>query len=278
MRPSPPVSLALALFSATAAWPQAPGSVEKNNMELVGHNALQAGSAYQPLVHKQGDRWIAYVGHHGGKSTNPLTGNAEDNGTSIIDVTDPRQPKMIAHIPGEPGQGETGGAQMVRVCDGATLPKADKSKVYLLRPYGNAAHQIWDVSNPAKPVLLTTIVKGLKATHKSWWECDSGIAYLVSGLEGWRTRRMTQVFDLSDPARPRHIRDFGLAGQQPGAQGDVPTELHGPISTGPKGNRVYFGSGTIKSGSLQIVDREKLRSGALELTDGNAKYTRGGRI
>src|SRR5260221_570598 len=102
MRTFQPACLALALFSATAAWPQAPGTVEKNNMELVGYSDLQARSAYQPLVHKQGERWIAYVGHHGGKSINPLTGNAEDNGTSIIDVTDPRQPKMLAHIPGEP--------------------------------------------------------------------------------------------------------------------------------------------------------------------------------
>src|SRR6267143_6995911 len=82
---------------------------ESRNMELVGSHDLQARSAYQPLVHRQGNRWIAYIGHHGGKNVNPLTGANEDNGTSIIDVTDPRQPKMLAHIPGEPGQGETGG-------------------------------------------------------------------------------------------------------------------------------------------------------------------------
>jgi hypothetical protein len=271
------ISLALACLAAAHAFAQA-GGVEKSNMELVGFNDLQARSAYQPLVHRQGDRWIAYVGHHGGKSINPLTGAAEDNGTSILDVTDTRQPRMLFHVPGEPGQGETGGAQMVRVCNGDTLPKADKSKVYMLRVYGNAAHEIWDVTNPAKPALLTTIVKGLKGTHKNWWECDSGIAYLVSGLEGWRTRRMTQVFDLSDPARPRHIRDFGLAGQQPGSQGEAPTELHGPISTGPKGNRVYFGYGTNKSGVMQIVDREKLLNGPKEPTDANLNYPEVGRL
>src|SRR6201997_5951671 len=85
-------------------------------------------------------------------------------------------------------------------------------------------------------------------THKSWWECDTGIAYLVSGVEGWRVRRMTQVFDLSDPSKPVHIRDFGLIGKEPGSAGAVPTELHGPISTGPQGNRVYFGYGTNKGG------------------------------
>lgn len=266
--------LAAALLLALPAAAQ----VEKSNMELVGSHDLQARSAYQPLVHPQGNRWIAYIGHHGGKMRNPLTGADEDNGTSILDVTDPRAPRLLAHIPGEPGQGETGGAQMVRVCDGATLPKADKSKTYLLRPYGNAAHEIWDVTNPEKPALLTTVVKGLKGTHKNWWECDSGIAYLVSGLDGWRTRRMTQVFDLSDPAKPRHIRDFGLAGQQPGASGSAPTELHGPISTGPKGNRIYFGYGTNKAGVLQIVDREKLLNGPKEPTDANLNYPQVGRL
>src|SRR5437899_1054905 len=164
---------------------------------------------------------------------------------------------------------ESCGAQMVRVCDGSELPKGDKSKVYLLRTLGNAAHEIWDVTDPAKPALLTTIIKGLNGTHKNWWECDSGIAYLVSGIEGWRVRRMTQVYDLSDPLNPVFIRNFGLPGQQPGATGPTPADLHGPISTGPKGNRVYFGYGTNKNGVLQIVDRQKLLSGPREPTPQN---------
>ncbi|HEY2876252.1 MAG TPA: hypothetical protein VGJ56_30330, partial [Reyranella sp.] len=36
---------------------------EASNMKLVGWNDLQARSAYQPTIHKQGDRYIAYIGH-----------------------------------------------------------------------------------------------------------------------------------------------------------------------------------------------------------------------
>jgi hypothetical protein len=68
------------------------------------------------------------------------------------------------------------------------------------------------------------------------------------------------------------IRDFGLPGQEPGSTGPVPTEVHGPISTGPEGNRVYFGYGTDKGGFLQIVDREKLLNGAKEPTAENLRY------
>src|SRR5204863_2716229 len=159
-------------------------------------------SAYQPSIHRQNGRWIAYIGHHGGtdseaRPVNALSGKPEDNGTSIIDVTDPAHPKYLRHLPGEPGLYEQGGAQMVRLCDGATLPKADKSKTYMLRTFGNSAHEVWDVSDPAAPTLVSRI-DGIKGTHKNWWECDSGIAYLVSGAPGWRTHRMTRIYDLGD--------------------------------------------------------------------------------
>jgi hypothetical protein len=269
------IAIAAALAPAAVLAQHAASS---SNMTLLGHADLQGRSAYQPVVRENHGRWIAYVGHHGGKSVNPLTGQAEDNGTSIIDVSDPRNPRQVAHIPGEPGMAEQGGAQMVRVCNGSELPKADKSKVYMLRNFGNQAHEMWDVTTPEKPTRLAVIVDKLKDTHKSWWECDSGIAYLVSGLGDWRTRRMTQVFDLSDPVHPRFIRNFGLVGQQPGASGPVPTELHGLVSTGPKGNRLYFGYGTNKSGVVQIVDRQKLISGPAEPTPANLAAPEIGRL
>src|SRR6266446_9137594 len=73
---------------------------EASNMRLVGANDLQARSAYQPTIHHQGDRWIGYIGHHGGTDdipapVNPLTGKAEPNGTSIVDVTDPANPRYL---------------------------------------------------------------------------------------------------------------------------------------------------------------------------------------
>jgi hypothetical protein len=43
------------------------------------------------------------------------------------------------------------------------------------------------------------------------------------------------------------------------------------ISTGPQGNRVYFGYGTNKGGVMQIVDREKLLKGPKEPTPENLR-------
>jgi len=268
MRSAAALAALLLVVTVQAAQPRGP---EAHDMTLTGFHDLQGRGAYQPVIHFQGGRWIAYIGHHGGSALNPLTGRREDNGTSQIDVTDPARPVLLHHIPG------SGGAQMVRVCDGKTLPRAARDRTYLLRTRGHDAHEVWDVTLPGPPQRVSVVADGLHGTHKSWWECDTGIAYLVSGVPGWRTSRMTQVFDLADPRQPRFIRDYGLPGQEPGAGGGVPTGLHGPISTGPAGNRIYFGHGTSSGGILQIVDRDKLLKGAKAATRANLLYPQAGR-
>lgn len=272
------------------------------DMKLVGTNDLQARSTYQPWVQKQGDRYILYAGHHALgtnpvtglplPSFNPLTGKNEPNGTSIVDVTDPKHPVYLAHIPvgtpvTPPATPTNGGAQFVRVCDGSTLP-IHNNKVYLLRGFANSAQEIWDVTDPSHPVGVRTVAGGnpinavagmgsLNGNHKSWWECDTGIAYTVGRRSadtaaGWRPGNHIFVVDLSNPASPVFKRDWALDGQQPGGVlppnfNAVPS-IHGPISTGPAGgviemagataNRVYFAYGTESNGVMQIVDRSSL--------------------
>src|SRR5256886_6243213 len=66
------------LLACGSAFAQTLAKPESRDMELVGFHDLQGRSAYQPLVHRQGDRWIAYIGHHGGHSRNPLSDAEED--------------------------------------------------------------------------------------------------------------------------------------------------------------------------------------------------------
>jgi hypothetical protein len=259
------------------------------NMKVEGFNDNQGRPIYQPLVVNQNGREILYLGNLGGNLLNPLTGKVEPNGTSIIDVSDVAQPKFLFHIPGPSGPVANAGSQMVRVCGGSVLPHGEKGKWYLLRTFGNVgpdeAHQIWDVTDPAAPKFITTIVSGLSNTHKNWWECDTGIAYLVAGskADGWQQSGSAQhlkIYDLSDPAHPVYIRDFGLVGQQPDADvktaqscaaapgpncyegsKNPPGGVHGPISMGPTVNRIYMPYGVGKDGVIQIVDREKLLDG-----------------
>ena len=226
--------LALSVGSVLAQQPsqgqKLANAAQQKDMNLVGFNDLQARSAYQPIIHQQNGRSIAYVGHHGGEALNPLTGVIEKNGTSIVDVTDPRHPAYLHHIPGPSGIGEAGGAQMVRACSGSELPGpvANQNKHFLLRATANS-HEVYDVTDPSNPMLVKTVVANLNDTHKSFWECDTGIAYLVSdgtslagatpSFPNWRADRMTQIFDLSDPANPflsattaSSVRSRGLPG------------------------------------------------------------------
>jgi hypothetical protein len=92
---------ALALWM-TAAPAFAQNAPEAKDMALVGYNDTQGRSAYQPVIHEQFGRWIAYTGHHGGTDAvpnpkNPLTGAEEANGTSIVDIRDPYHPTEVAY-------------------------------------------------------------------------------------------------------------------------------------------------------------------------------------
>src|SRR5438445_418207 len=102
LRRAPLAGLIILVVMVAAAQPQ---KEEKSNMQVAGYNDLQARSSYQPTIHQQGGRWIAYIGHHGGSQMNPMTGQQEYNGTSLLDVTDPAHIRYLAHIPGEPPNG-----------------------------------------------------------------------------------------------------------------------------------------------------------------------------
>src|SRR5437660_2162846 len=156
-------------------------SGEQKDMTLVGHVGLQGRGAYQPNVITYPDgRTIAFSGLHSapnlggapGPLPNPLNGGVlEENGTMIVDITDPKNPVETFHIP-VPVKG--GQAQMARLCLGSDLPGGTPGKVYLLRNIqGNAAqlsgYETWDVTDIHKPVFLAAL-RNIRSTHKDWWE------------------------------------------------------------------------------------------------------------
>ncbi len=254
-------------------------SGEQKDMKRVGHVDLQGRASYQPNVIEYPDgRTIAFAGTHNGSKPNPLNGNVvENNGVMIIDVTDPKKPVEKFHIPAPAG----GQSQSVRMCLGSDLPGGTSGKVYLLRNVQGGAssgYQVWDVTNVSGPTLVSSIL-GLRRTHKPWWECKTGIAYLPGSKAApapiWRQSQSLLIYDWKNPASPVYLRTFGLPGGQPGASGPIPTSLHGAISAYEHpnaagklarsatasdiiGNRVYTAWGVGDNGVMQILDRNKL--------------------
>jgi hypothetical protein len=283
-------ALAILAFSSSALAASVTQSGEQKNMRRVGHTDLQGRPSYQPNVIQYPDgRFIAFAGTHNNIPVprpgftflpNPLNNNADErNGTMIIDVTDPANPKETAHIP----VGFNGGqAQMARMCLGSDLNEDLRGKVYLMRNIqgggAGSGYEVWDVTDVKKPVMASEL-RGIRSTHKLWWECNTGIAYMPGSKDTpplWRQSQSMVIVDWQNPnAAPIYLRTFGLVGGQPGGTGPVPTSLHGPISAHEHpfaanklargataddtiGNRVYAAWGVGDDGVLQILDRKKL--------------------
>ena len=255
------------------------------NMKVVGFNDNQGRpSSDDGWIEDQDGRYILYMTDSGGSAYNPLTGQVEPNGTSLIDVTNPDHPVFLHHI-----ASTTGSSSHVAVCGGSTLPKGKKGRWYMLRHDGSINQEIWDVTNSTAPVRLSVILSALNFTHHDWWECDTGIAYLIAGsqADGWYSGQHVYIYDISDPTNPVFIRQWGLVGQQPTASATAqscyndPTGVNGPCyegvtnpagpntpemvhqvySAGLYNNRVYLPYGVSSTGVFQVVDRDKVLNG-----------------
>ena len=258
------------------------------NMEVVGFNDNQGRpSSDDGWIENQNGRYIVYMTSTGGSMFNPQTGMVDNSGTSLIDATNPHHPIYLANVPTV----TTGGASHVAVCGGDLLPSAQKGHFYMLRHDGSTNWEIWDTTNPSAPTRVTTVIANGTATHHVWWECDTGIAYTVfqSATDGWHSNQHVYIWDLSNPAAPKFIRQFGLPGQQPTANvatqqscytapsstcfegvTNPPTGDHDMYSAGVTKNRVYFGYGSSSNGIDQIVDRNKLLNGCNPAVNPNA--------
>src|SRR5258708_12805050 len=74
-------------------------AASSSNMVLLGHHDLQGRSAYQPVIHEQNGRCIAYVGHHGGRAQNYLTPRARHPAPSSHHDTPPHHPPPLPPPP-----------------------------------------------------------------------------------------------------------------------------------------------------------------------------------
>jgi hypothetical protein len=210
----------------------------------------------------------------------------------IVDVTDPAKPVEKFHIPGPIPDGSAQ-TQSNRMCLGSDLPHGTPGRVYMMRNVQTntlavSGYELWDVTDVTNPSLVGAI-RNLRNTHKHWWECKTGIAYLPGSKAepAWRQGQSMVIVDWSDPANPVYLRTHGLPGGQPSGTGPVPPSLHGPISAHEHpnaagalaraatpedviGNRLYLAYGVGDDGVLQILDRKKLLPHPFGTWSGNA--------
>jgi hypothetical protein len=222
----------LVLLIQGRAW-----AAEAQNVRLVGYSDLKGRETLQ--VSLKGN--YAYVGHHRGDELNPLTNKVEPNGTTIVDVSNPREPKIVKHIPGYKGS-ESRAVQVVE--------KYFNGKDYILRNQESSefiGFEVWEVTDKANPKRISTI-GSLLAAHKSWWDAKTGYAYLSGIWPGWRGQHLI-IYDLRDPARPKFVANWGLPGQRPRDLSQEGLSLHHPVILG---NRAYLSY--LQGGDMVILD------------------------
>ena len=198
---------------------------ESYRTQLVGFSDLQGRETLQ--VELRGD-WC-FVGHHVGNRFNPISGQAEDNGTTILDVSDPNNPTIVAHIPGAPGAN----CRAVQV-----LTNHHDGNDYLIRNHETATEwsfQVFKITDRSNPEFVSSLAGTpaglLTRAHKGWWDAATGLYFGSACEPGFRRGGHLVIWDLSDPYNPSYVSNHWLPGQkltEPAPDGGSPN-LHHPV-------------------------------------------------
>ena len=199
------------------------------------------------------ERGIAYVGN----MRNP-------HGTMIVDVKDPKRPKLLAEISMPRGTH----SHKVRVADGIMVTNREILSERAARgetpPEGfHGGLGIYDVSKPARPKLITNWDTDdepgpsyARGVHR--FDFDGRYAYISPTCEGYNGN-IVMILDLADPARPREVGRWWMPGQWT-AGGEKPTwkgaahRCHHPLRHGDRLFTSYWHGGFV---ILDIADLAK---------------------
>ncbi|HKX76759.1 MAG TPA: hypothetical protein VJR05_15355 [Acidimicrobiia bacterium] len=211
-------------------------------MKVVGHIDLDGQG---DLMHVNVVEGIAYVGHMG---YNHL-------GTSIVDVSDPKQPRLITQILRPPGTH----SHKVQVQGSILLVNHERNRFEDSPPSWSAGMAIYDTSNLAHPQQIGFYpTPGIGVHRMVWWE--GSLAY-VSGTDHGYEGRFLQIVELSDPSEPKEVGRWWYPGQhRAGGESADWARLGDPVDEPrqfnlhhalPYGNRLYCG---YWDGGLVVLD------------------------
>src|SRR5215831_13291837 len=194
---------AVAVAAAFAATPGVadpiPSGWTASSMTAVGYTGLdEHASPFKLSIKQANGRWYLYTAHSG------------KAGLSIVDVTDPAQPKYLKYIPGPDGtsgpqvtlhgnlliwglsrpltlEQTSGAAERTRKVE----PEAPADKTY------KEGVEIYDISDPADPKFLSRWEGHAIGTHRNGYP-GGNYAFLTTSLPGY-SGNVLLILDVSDP-------------------------------------------------------------------------------
>jgi hypothetical protein len=151
----------------------------------------------------------AYVGH---------IANKERLGTSILDVSDPREPRLLSQIRLDDPDSHSHKARVAGDLmivnhernQGPLGRKAENSNSAERKQYGEGGFRIYDVSDRAKPKLITHHKTGGIGVHR--FDMDQRYAYISTEMPGY-VGNILVIYDLRHPARPEEVSRWWMPGQ-----------------------------------------------------------------
>ena len=207
------------------------------NITCLGRLGIPGGGQ---VVTQEG---YAYVGH----MKPPM-------GTSIIDVRDPKAPKVVSHVAPPDEWSHT---HKVRVAGDLMITNVEMDRRHFLRKgeriaglraqglddaaiaaelgvdlsdipvleealargYHSGGFRVWDISDKTAPRLLSYVKTHGFGVHR--FDMDKNYAYISTEMEGY-VGNILVIYDLADPSAPKEVSRWHMPGQHVAA-GETPT-------------------------------------------------------
>ena len=137
-------------------------------------------------------------------------------GTSIIDISDPRNPKQVAHIAIPEGVH----THKVRVENNLMVVNWECPPPYVYDESFQGGILVYDVSDPRKPKQLCFWKCGGAGVHR--FDFDGRYAYVTPPVDGYHLN-ICMILDLKNPSKPEEVGRWHMPGQWV-AGGETPDE------------------------------------------------------
>lgn len=142
----------------------------------------------------------AYVGHQNGPE-----------GTTILDVSDPRKPKIVSRlmVPNELTH-----THKVRVVGDLMVTNSEHQPGSGRRnEFKDAGFRIYNIADPANLRLVTFVPTFGKGVHR--FDLDESYAYISTEMEGF-VGNILVIYDIRHPSRPVEVSRWWMHGQNVG--------------------------------------------------------------
>jgi hypothetical protein len=247
---------ASAVLSLAAAAPAAhadapPPGWSADNVELLGYTIMNEHPAFKITMTRAGERWYLIGGHY------------NIPGWSVVDVTDPKNPRVAKFIPG-PANTSTNQVDLADDILVAALGRPngrEDAGMDAKKPY-QAGVALIDVKDPLNPKelgrWLTDKPEG-RGTHRNLYQGGRYI-HLAADMKGY-DGDIYVIVDISNPAKPVEAGRWWVPGQHV-AGGETPQKdpnvnLHNANFV--DGNLVYLSYGDAGMVVLDISDVSRPR-------------------